>query len=69
MSVIIEFLKTVPQTLLLGVFGIGAIVVIIVPITLRIAGLTGQQIIDLLTLTMQFFINLAREFKAQNKQG
>lgn len=62
-------LKYAPQSLILGALGLLVLLVLGVPLALKVAGLTGQQIIDLLTLTMQFFINLAREFKEQNKQG
>lgn len=68
MDALAEILKAAPQSLILGALGIVAIVVIILPISLRVAGLTGQQIADLLTLTMQFFVNLLQEFRSQNKK-
>jgi len=61
-------LSTIPTTLVLGVFGVLALIVLLIPIVLKIAGLTGQQIVDVLSLTMQFFVNIVREFRAQNKQ-
>lgn len=63
-----EFIKSLPANEVLGAFGIVAGLVLLVPISLKIAGLSGQQITDVLTLTMQFFVNLVREFRAQNKQ-
>lgn len=62
-------LSTLPTALILGVVGLLAIIIIFVPIALRIAGLTGQQIADVLGLTMQFFVNIVREFRAQNKNS
>ena len=61
-----EILKTLPQSAITGVLIVVLVVTIFLPIALRVAGLTGQQIVDLLTLTMQFFVNLIREFRSQN---
>lgn len=60
-------LSKVPETAILGVLVVFMVLVLFVPIALRLAGLTGQQIADLLKLTMQFFLNLLSEFRAQNK--
>jgi len=60
-------LDKLPANILFGVVVVLAIVILLVPVALRLAGLTGQQITDVLTLTMQFFVNLVREFRAQNK--
>lgn len=60
-------LKYAPQSLILGVLGLIVLLVLGLPLALKMAGLSGQQIVDLLTLTLQFFINLAREFRSQNK--
>jgi len=38
-----------------------------VPISLKIAGLSGQQIADVLSMTTRFFLELIREFRAENK--
>jgi len=61
-------IKDIPQTVILGVIGMVCLVVLLVPLALRLAGLTGAQIADVLKLTMQFFINLVAEFRAQNRQ-
>lgn len=64
-----EIIKALPAYVVLGVAGIAALVLLLVPIALRLAGLTGQQIADTLSLTMQFAINLVREFREQNKDS
>lgn len=63
----LDMISKLPQEVLSGLIVATVVLVLFVPLALRVAGLTGQQIADLLTLTMQFFINLAREFRAQNK--
>lgn len=62
-----EVLAALPQTVILAILVVIMVVVLFVPVALRLAGLTGQQIQDVIALTMQFFINLVREFRAQNK--
>jgi len=39
----------------------------LLPIALRIAGLSGSQIVDTLALTLQFGINLIRAFRDENR--
>jgi len=56
-----------PTEAILGAIAILGLIVLLVPVALKFAGLTGQQIADVLNLTMQFFINLVAEFRAQNK--
>jgi len=56
-----------PENVAITLIVVCALVVVIVPLALRLAGLTGQQIYDVLALTLQFFINLIKEFRAQNK--
>jgi len=63
-----EILRNAPQSLILGVLGLMVLLLLGIPLALKVAGLTGQQIVDVLTLTMQFFINLVGEFRTQNKQ-
>lgn len=60
-------LSNLPASIIVGLAGLLALIVLGLPLALRVAGLTGQQIADLLALTMQFFINLVHEFRAQNK--
>lgn len=62
-------LKYAPQSLILGVLGLAVLLVLGLPLALKVAGLTGQQIKDLLALTLQFFLNLAREFRSKNRDG
>jgi len=65
---IFDLLKNWPAEAILGALVVICIFALLVPVVLRIAGLQGQQIIDVMTLTLQFFINIVREFRAQNKQ-
>jgi len=60
-------LTNLPENVIIAALALIALVVVLVPISLRLAGLTGQQIADVISLTMQFAINLVREFRAQNK--
>lgn len=60
-------MSNLPENVVIALILIIALVVIIVPLALRIGGLTGQQVVDVITLTLQFFINIVREFRAQNK--
>lgn len=62
-------LRNLSETAILGAIALVGLFVLILPIALRLAGLTGQQIADLLSLTLQFFINLMKEFRAQNKDS
>jgi len=64
-----EIIKALPAYVVVGVVGIAALFLLLVPLSLRLAGLTGQQVADTLSLTMQFAINLVREFRAQNKSN
>lgn len=59
-------LSNLPASLIVGLVGLMVLIVLGLPVALRVAGLTGQQIADLLALTMQFFINLVHEFRSQN---
>jgi hypothetical protein len=68
MMTIIDILAKAPTSLVLGALGIIALLILLIPIALRLAGLTGAQIADTLNLTLQFFINIVREFRAQNKE-
>jgi hypothetical protein len=61
-------LRNLSETAILGAIALVGLFVLILPIALKLAGLTGQQIADLLSLTLQFFINLMKEFRAQNNK-
>jgi len=65
---VIELLKSLPASLLSGLIVSGVVVVLFVPIALRAAGLSGQQIMDVLAMTTRFFLELVREFRNENKQ-
>jgi hypothetical protein len=64
---VIELIRNLPGEALSGLVVAVVVLVLFVPLALRLAGLSGQQIEDLLTLTLQFFVNLVREFRAQNQ--
>ena len=40
--------------------------VLLAPVALRLAGLSGTQIIELLRATMEFIVEVVREFRIQN---
>jgi len=63
---ITEILKAAPESLILGVLAIAALIVLGVPLALKIAGLSGQQIADVLAMATRFFLELVREFRAEN---
>jgi len=58
---------TLSENVLIAFAALLVLLVLLVPISLRLAGLTGQQIADVLAMTWQFFTNIVREFRAQNK--
>jgi len=62
-------LSTLPESVIVAVVVTFALLVLLVPIALRIAGLTGQQVSDTISLTLQFFVNIVREFRAQNQDS
>lgn len=58
-----------PAGLVLAVFGLCVLLaVVLAPVALRIAGLTGAQIIELLRATMEFVVTVVREFRDGNSQ-
>lgn len=61
-----DLLRALPENVVISFVVVVALVVVVVPLSLRAAGLTGQQIQDVIALTLQFFINLVREYRAQN---
>lgn len=66
---IINALSNLPASVLVGTVALLVILVLFIPVALRVAGLTGQQIVDVLTLSLRFFIDLVHEFRAQNQNG
>ena len=65
---IIDVLSKAPASLILGVLALALVFVLLIPLALRLAGLSGLQIADTLKLTMTFFLNLVSEFRNQNKE-
>lgn len=64
----LDIISKLPGHVLTGLIVATVVLVLFVPLALRVAGLSGQQIADLLTLTLQFFVNLLHEFRSQNKK-
>lgn len=55
-----------------GLAALGALVLVffvLAPLVLRLAGLTGTQIVTVIKLTFQFFVNLAAGLRDENKNG
>lgn len=63
----IDLIRNLPQSLLSGLIVAVAVIVLFLPLALRLAGLSGQQILELLQRTMQFVLDLVAEFRANNK--
>lgn len=55
-----------PENVVIAALALLALVIVLVPLALRLAGLTGQQIVDVLQLTLQFFLNLVAQMRNQN---
>ena len=66
---IIDVLSQAPASLILGVLALALVFILLIPLALRLAGLTGQQVADTIKLTLQFFLDLVGEFRAQNKSS
>lgn len=63
---LIAVLSSSPALALLGLALLVALV--FAPAALRLAGLSGLQIVELLRSTMTFVVELVRQFRAQNKE-
>jgi len=63
---IFQFLLQAPQSLVFGVLITIGVIVTIIPIALKFAGLSGAQIVDLLKTTLQFFLSMVEAYKAEN---
>lgn len=62
-----NILQAIAASPLLAIVGLVVLLAIILaPIALSIAGLTGAQIIELLKSTMAFIIQVIHEFRASN---
>lgn len=66
-TVISDILHAIPEGVLGALIVAIVVLMLFIPLALRLAGLSGQQIVDVLTLTLQFFTNLVSEFRSQNK--
>lgn len=52
------------------VMGLAAMLtILLIPLVLRLAGLSGKQIVDTIALTLQFFRGLVQSFRDENKNG
>jgi len=64
---IIDVLSKAPASLILGALALMLVFVLLIPLSLRLAGLTGQQVADTIKMTLTFFLTLVDEFRNQNK--
>jgi len=65
-----ELLKSVSESPVLALLGAGVLlVVILIPVFLRLAGLSGAQIIDVLAMTGRMIVDLVRAFREENSNG
>ena len=61
------FIQTLSHSPILALFGTCILLAILVaPIVLRIAGLSGAQIVDLLKTTARFAVNLALALRIED---
>ena len=67
LSRFLEWFETQPGLGLIGALALLAI--LFIPLALRLAGLTGVQIVDVIRLTLQFFVNIAAGLRDENKNG
>lgn len=63
-----EILQSIGSSPALALLGAGVLVtIILIPVFLRLAGLSGAQIIDLISITWRMVIDLVRAFREENK--
>jgi len=60
-----EQLLSSPVLALLGALLV--LLIIAVPLALRLAGLSGKQIVEVITLTLQFLVNFAQSLRDDNR--
>lgn len=59
-----EILATISNSAALALLGAGVLlVVLIAPVALRLAGLSGAQIVETLKLTLQFAVDAIKVFR------
>ena len=65
---LIDLLKNVAASPALALLGAGVLLALLLaPIALRVAGLSGSQIVDLLKTTARFAFNLASALRIQDE--
>lgn len=63
-----DILQTISTSPLLAYLGFAfMLLLLLIPIALKLAGLTGQQIADVLAMTWQMLIQLVQALRAENK--
>jgi hypothetical protein len=62
-----ELIKLITPEAVLLALAIVALFLLLVPLVLRLAGLTGEQVSMVLSETMRFFLALVDELRQQNK--
>jgi len=66
----VEILNAIAASPALALLGAACLLfLLLAPIALRIAGLTGRQIVDTLAMTWQMIIGLVRAFREENKRA
>lgn len=66
MEHLIDTLANSPLLALVGLLVV--IAILIAPIMLRLAGLTGGQVLELFRATMSFILSAIHEFRASNEK-
>lgn len=66
---LIEFLKSTPADIIVVALATILLFLLLVPLVLRLAGLKPDQIVDVLKTTLQLFLALIKEYRAQNKSN
>jgi len=62
----LTFLSRYPGDILVALFGLLVLLILSIPLALKLAGLSGQQIVDVISLTLQFFADSVRKSRAGN---
>lgn len=63
-------LKTLSESPVLALLGAVVVVaIVLIPVFLRLAGLSGAQIIDVINITGRMIVDLVRAFRDENANG
>lgn len=64
---LLQWLEKQPLIGLFGAFVLAAI--LLVPLALKVAGLSPAQIVDVIRLTLQFFTGIVASIREDNRNG